>query len=98
VVTNTATAAASLSWMFAEWLGRGRPTILGAASGAVAGLVAITPASGFVAPMPALVIGAVAGVLCYSACNLKTALGWYDHGLGVVGVHGVGGSRGGVEA
>ena len=94
VVTNTATAAASLSWMFAEWLGRGRPTILGAASGAVAGLVAITPASGFVAPMPALVIGAVAGVLCYGACNLKTALGWYDDALDVVGVHGVGGSWG----
>src|SRR5216110_871756 len=85
VATNTATAAAALSWMFAEWLGRGKPTILGAASGAVAGLVAITPASGFVAPMPALVIGAVAGVLCYGACNLKTVLAWYDDAHGVVG-------------
>jgi len=94
VATNTATAAAALAWMFAEWLGRGKPTILGAASGAVAGLVAITPASGFVAPMPALVIGAVAGVLCYGACNLKTVLGWYDDALDVVGVHGVGGSWG----
>src|SRR5205809_4314305 len=94
VATNTATAAASLSWMLAEWFGRGKPTILGAASGAVAGLVAITPASGFVAPMPALVIGAVAGVLCYGACNLKTVLGWYDDALDVVGVHGVGGSWG----
>src|SRR5213076_722442 len=63
VATNTATAAAALSWMSAEWLHKGKPTVLAAASGAVAGLVAITPASGFVAPMPALVIGAVAGVL-----------------------------------
>ncbi len=96
VATNTATAAASLSWMLAEWIGRGKPTVLGAASGAVAGLVAITPASGFVAPMPALVIGAAAGVLCYGACNLKTVLGWYDDALDVVGVHGVGGSWGAI--
>src|SRR5256712_13128997 len=91
-----APGAAALSWMFAEWLGRGKPTILGAASGAVAGLVAITPASGFVAPLPALAIGAVAGVLCYGACNLKTVLGWYDDALDVVGVHGVGGTWGAV--
>src|SRR5206468_43914 len=96
VATNTATAAAALSWMGAEWLGKGKPTVLGAASGAVAGLVAITPASGFVEPMPALVIGAVAGVLCYSACNLKAALGWYDDALDVVGVHGVGGTWGAI--
>jgi Amt family ammonium transporter len=96
VVTNTATAAAALSWMFAEWIGRGKPTVLGAASGAVAGLVAITPASGFVAPMPALAIGAIAGVLCYGACNLKTVLGWYDDALDVVGVHGVGGTWGAI--
>src|SRR5262245_40507864 len=96
VATNTATAAAALSWMFAEWIGRGKPTVLGAASGAVAGLVAITPASGFVAPMPALVIGAIAGVLCYGACNLKTVLGWYDDALDVVGVHGVGGTWGAI--
>ncbi len=96
VATNTATAAAALSWMFAEWIGRGKPTVLGAASGAVAGLVAITPASGFVAPMPALAIGAVAGVLCYGACNLKTVLGWYDDALDVVGVHGVGGTWGAI--
>jgi Amt family ammonium transporter len=62
----------------------------------VAGLVAITPASGFVTPMPALLIGAIAGVLCYGACNLKTTLGWYDDALDVVGVHGVGGSWGAV--
>jgi Amt family ammonium transporter len=96
VATNTATAAATLSWMGAEWLGKGKPTVLGAASGAVAGLVAITPASGFVAPMPALIIGAVAGVLCYGACNLKAMLGWYDDALDVVGVHGVGGTWGAI--
>ena len=96
VATNTATAAAALSWMTAEWVGKGKPTVLGAASGAVAGLVAITPASGFVEPMPALIIGAVAGVLCYSACNLKSALGWYDDALDVVGVHGVGGTWGAI--
>jgi Amt family ammonium transporter len=91
VATNTAAATAALSWMACEWLGKGKPTVLGAASGAVAGLVAITPASGFVAPMPALLIGAVAGALCYAACNLKQKLGWYDDALDVVGVHGVGG-------
>jgi ammonium transporter, Amt family len=94
VATNTATAAATLSWMSSEWFHKGKPTVLGAASGAVAGLVAITPASGFVAPMPALLIGAVAGVLCYGACNLKAVLGWYDDALDVVGVHGVGGTWG----
>src|SRR5439155_1334382 len=72
----------------------GKGGLLGAVFGAVDGLVAITPASGFVAPMPALMIGAVAGVLCYGACNLKTVLGWYDDALDVVGVHGVGGSWG----
>ena len=96
VATNTATAAAALSWMTAEWIGKGKPTVLGAASGAVAGLVAITPASGFVAPMPALLIGAIAGVLCYGACNLKSVLGWYDDALDVVGVHGVGGTFGAI--
>src|SRR5207245_7131668 len=96
VATNTATAAAALSWMSAEWLHKGKPTVLAAASGAVAGLVAITPASGFVAPMPALMIGAAAGVLCYGACNLKSILGWYDDALDVVGVHGVGGTWGAI--
>ena len=93
VVTNTATAAAALGWMFTEWMARGKPTVLGAASGAVAGLVAITPASGYVSPMAAIVIGAVSGFLCYSACNLKAKLG-YDDSLDVVGVHGVGGTWG----
>jgi ammonium transporter, Amt family len=95
VVTNTATAAAALSWMMMDWTRHGKPTMLGAASGAVAGLVAITPASGFVGPMAAIVIGLVAGVLCSSACNLKTKLG-YDDSLDVVGVHGVGGTWGAI--
>ena len=93
VATHVATAAASLSWMFAEWAARGKPTVLGAASGAVAGLVAITPAAGYVAPMPALVIGAIAGIVCFFAVRVKFTLG-YDDALDVVGVHGVGGTLG----
>jgi Amt family ammonium transporter len=93
VVTHISTAAAALSWMTAEWAYRGEPTVLGAASGAVAGLVAITPASGFVGPVSAILIGAGAGVACYFAINLKTKLG-YDDSLDVVGVHGVGGTLG----
>jgi ammonium transporter, Amt family len=96
VATNTATAAATLSWMLAEWRTRGKPTALGMASGAVAGLVAITPASGFVTPMASLAIGIVAGALCYGACNLKSVLGYYDDALDVVGVHGVGGTWGAI--
>src|SRR5205814_1574096 len=87
--TNTAAGAAALAWMFGEWVMRGKPTILGTASGAVAGLVAITPACGFVGPMAAIAIGAVAGFLCFHACNLKMRLG-YDDALDVVGVHGHG--------
>ncbi len=93
VVTHISTAAAALSWMVAEWAYRGNPTVLGAASGAVAGLVAITPASGFVGPVSAILIGLAAGVFCYFAINLKTKLG-YDDSLDVVGVHGVGGTWG----
>ena len=93
VVTHISTAAAALSWMMAEWAYRGEPTVLGAASGAVAGLVAITPASGFVGPIAAIIIGLGAGVACYFAINLKTKLG-YDDSLDVVGVHGVGGTWG----
>src|SRR5256712_3839160 len=78
LATNTAAAAAALGWMFTEWSTRGKPTVLGAASGAVAGLVAITPASGYVGPMAAIIIGALGGVLCYSACNLKSRLGYDD--------------------
>jgi Amt family ammonium transporter len=90
-VTQIATAAAALSWMFAEWLMKGKPSLLGIASGAIGGLVAITPASGFVLPGGALAIGIVAGILCYwGATWLKNTLG-YDDSLDVFGVHGVGG-------
>jgi Amt family ammonium transporter len=95
LVTNTAAASAALGWMFTEWMTRGKPTVLGAASGAVAGLVAITPASGFVGPISSIIIGALAGVFCYSACNIKSKLG-YDDSLDVVGVHGVGGTWGAI--
>jgi Amt family ammonium transporter len=90
-VTQIATAAAALAWMFSEWLVHGKPSVLGVISGAVAGLVAITPASGFVDPKGALVIGAAAGVGCYiCATGLKKMLG-YDDSLDVFGVHAVGG-------
>jgi Amt family ammonium transporter len=89
--TQIATAAAALAWLFAEWIAKGKPSVLGAISGAVAGLVAITPASGFVLPGPALIIGVVAGIVCFwSATGLKHALG-YDDSLDAFGVHGVGG-------
>ena len=91
LVTQIATAAAALGWMFSEWLGHGKPSVLGIASGAIGGLVAITPASGFVGPMGALVIGIVAGVGCFFAATaLKRKIG-YDDSLDVFGVHGVGG-------
>jgi Amt family ammonium transporter len=91
LVTQFATAAAALGWMFAEWVSKGKPSVLGIASGAVAGLVAITPASGFVGPTPAMIIGVVAGVLCFvGATSLKHALG-YDDSLDAFGVHGIGG-------
>src|SRR6266850_3220909 len=90
-VTQIATAAAALGWMFAEWITKGKPSVLGAASGAVAGLVAITPASGFVGPTPAVIIGIVAGVVCFlAATSLKSALG-YDDSLDAFGVHCIGG-------
>jgi Amt family ammonium transporter len=88
--THLATCAATLAWVATEWLVRGKPTTLGAASGAVAGLVAITPAAGFVGPMAAILIGIGAGVICYLAVLLKPRLG-YDDSLDVVGVHCVGG-------
>jgi ammonium transporter, Amt family len=93
LATNTATAAAALTWMMAEWLYRGKPSALGAATGAVAGLVAITPASGFVGPISSIWIGMGAGVLCYLAVMLKPLFG-YDDALDAVGVHGVGGMWG----
>ena len=91
-----AAAAAGLSWMFTEWALKGKPSVLGIISGAVAGLVAITPAAGFVDPMGALIIGLIAGIACYiGATGLKHALG-YDDSLDAFGVHGVGGIVGAV--
>jgi len=96
LVTQIATAAAALSWMFAEWVGHGKPSALGIASGVVAGLVAITPAAGTVGPMGALVIGLAAGVICYfCATSLKRKLG-YDDSLDAFGVHGIGGIVGAI--
>ena len=90
-VTQIATAMAALTWMFVEGLARGKPSVLGIISGAVAGLVAITPASGFVAPMGALAIGFAAGIACYwGSMSLKQMLG-YDDSLDVFGIHGIGG-------
>ena len=94
VTTNTSAAAAALSWMTIEWLHHGKPTVLGAASGAVAGLVSVTPGAGFVTPMSALLIGLVGGALCYFAISvLKAKLG-YDDSLDAFGCHGIGGMWG----
>jgi Amt family ammonium transporter len=96
MVTQIATAAAAMAWMFAEWIIAKKPSILGMISGAVAGLVAITPASGFVDPVGALIIGLAAGVVCYiSAVWVKKAFG-YDDSLDAWGVHGVGGALGAI--
>lgn len=96
VATHIASAAAVLSWLFVEWIHRGKPTILGLASGAVAGLVAITPAAGFVKPLPALVIGLVAGFVCYAFVSIiKPRLG-LDDSLDAFGVHGIGGIWGAI--
>jgi Amt family ammonium transporter len=90
-VTQIATGAAAVGWMLAEWFSKGKPSVLGIASGAVAGLVAITPASGFVGPTGSLIIGLAAGVICFwSATSLKHMLG-YDDSLDAFGVHAVGG-------
>ncbi|QDU29194.1 Ammonia channel precursor [Anatilimnocola aggregata] len=95
-VTHFSAAAGTLAWALMEWITRGKPSVLGACSGAVAGLVVITPAAGFVQPMPALIMGAAGGVLCFFACTkLKTALG-YDDSLDAFGVHGVGGTLGAI--
>ncbi|ADI02333.1 MAG TPA: ammonium transporter [Syntrophothermus lipocalidus] len=96
VVTNTCAATAALSWAAAEWVHHGKPTVLGVASGIVAGLVAITPAAGFVGPAAAVLIGLVAGPACYFAVSkAKAALG-YDDALDAFGVHGVGGTLGAI--
>ena len=95
-VTQLATASAALAWMFSEWVSHGKPSVLGIASGAVAGLVAITPASGSVGPMGAIAIGLVAGVGCFvAATRVKRAFG-YDDSLDVFGVHAVGGIIGAI--
>ena len=94
VATHMATAAAAISWSAAEWIKNGRPSALGAISGAVAGLVAITPAAGFVAPMPALAIGFIAGVVCYWMVTKVKSIFGYDDALDAFGVHGIGGTVG----
>jgi len=95
-VTHFAAAAGALAWAGMEWITRGKPSVLGAASGLVAGLVCITPASGFVQPMPALIMGAAAGIVCFFACTkLKAAFG-YDDSLDAFGVHGIGGTLGAI--
>ncbi len=96
VNTVLATAAAALAWMFMEWMFKGKPSLLGAVSGAVAGLVAVTPAAGFAGPMGAIVLGAVAGVVClWAVTGLKKAMG-YDDSLDVFGVHAIGGIIGAI--
>jgi Amt family ammonium transporter len=96
IATHFATAAAAISWSLAEWIKNGRPSALGAISGAVAGLVAITPAAGFVGPMSALVIGFIAGIACYlMVTKVKSAFG-YDDALDAFGVHGAGGTIGAI--
>jgi ammonium transporter, Amt family len=93
LATHTAASAGGLSWMVAEWVHRGKPTVLGVASGVVAGLATVTPAAGFIGPMAALLIGLVAGTVCYIAVVWKMRFG-YDDSLDVVGIHGVGGFMG----
>jgi Amt family ammonium transporter len=93
LATHTAAAAAGISWMAVEWLHRGKPTVLGVASGIIAGLATITPGAGFMGPLSALLIGLVAGALCYVAVVWKNRFG-YDDSLDVVGIHGVGGITG----
>jgi ammonium transporter, Amt family len=96
LATHLGSAAAGLSWMFCEWAIKGKPSVLGIISGAVAGLVAITPASGFVGPGGAIIIGIIAGIVCFMACVIvKPKLG-YDDSLDVFGVHGVGGATGAI--
>jgi Amt family ammonium transporter len=96
LVTHIATATAGFTWMLVEWFMRGKPTVIGICSGAVAGLVAITPASGFVGPMGSFAIGVAAGIICYWGCTgLKHMFG-YDDALDAFGVHAVGGASGAI--
>ena len=94
VATNTSAASAAIAWVLMDWFVRGTPTALGAASGAVAGLVAITPASGYVGPIASIVIGAAAGCVCFGAVTLRSRRAGLDDSLDVFGVHGVGGTLG----
>ncbi len=94
VATNTSAAAAALTWMIIEWIVNGAPTVLGGATGAVAGLVAITPASGFVSPFSAIIIGLLVGLVCYTAVAIVKQRFGYDDSLDAFGVHGVGGTLG----
>jgi Amt family ammonium transporter len=96
VATHFGAAAATLGWMFAEWIVAGKPSVLGAISGCVAGLVAITPASGFVKPMPALFIGLCAGVVCYLMVTKVKSMFGYDDALDAFGIHGAGGTLGAI--
>jgi Amt family ammonium transporter len=93
VTTHTAAVTATLTWVLIEWLHRGKPTMFGAATGAIAGLATITPAAGFVGPMSAFLIGMLAGAVCYASLNVKAKLG-YDDSLDAFGVHGIGGILG----
>ena len=95
-VTQIATAVAALTWMFVEWVDRGKPTLVGICSGAVAGLVAITPASGFVGPAGSMAIGVAAGLLCYLGVTRLKAAFRYDDALDCFGVHAVGGATGAI--
>jgi len=94
VVTHLSASAGAVAWAAMEWILRGKPSVLGTASGAVAGLVCITPASGFVQPMPAIVMGMLAGIVCYFACSSLKSTFRYDDSLDAFGVHGVGGTLG----
>ena len=96
VTTQAAAAMATVSWVACEWMHHGKPTILGAASGCVAGLVAITPAAGFVAPLPAVIIGLIGGIVCYFAVAVVKEKFGYDDSLDAFGVHGIGGTWGAV--
>jgi Amt family ammonium transporter len=94
--TIVATAGAGLAWMFAEWLLKGKPSMLGVTSGAIAGLVAVTPAAGLIGPMGAILLGGIAGVVClWGVTSLKKSLG-YDESLDVFGIHGIGGIIGAI--
>jgi Amt family ammonium transporter len=94
IATNTSAAAAALVWLLIEWIVAGKPTVLGGATGAVAGLVAVTPASGFVTPFSALTIGALAGAVCFVSVSVVKQKFRYDDSLDAFGVHGVGGAVG----